>query len=68
MSLSGHDWFLGFFLAPSHFYQLSRSLVVNLNFIDRLDSNLLVVANHETTISEGNRANLMNRLGAARSK
>ena len=54
-------------LSPN-FYQLSRSLVVNLDYVDRIDSHQLLIANREITIPDGSRAALMNRLGVVKGR
>ena len=52
----------------SQFYQLSRSVVVNLDFIDRIDSENLFIADHQLPIPEGTRQVLMNRLGIVKNR
>lgn len=48
---------------PSHFYRISRSLVVNLELIDRIGTTFFVLEDHEIAIPEGSRSELMSRLG-----
>lgn len=50
------------------FYQLSRSLVFNLNYLDRIESNRLYVGAHEITIPEGARKPLIDRLKVVRTR
>lgn len=48
---------------PDHFYRLSRSLVVNLELVDRIGTTFLILEDHEIAIPEGSRNALMARLG-----
>lgn len=47
---------------PTHFYRLSRSLVINPERIDRLDSNYLFMGDHKIDIPESSRSALLARL------
>ncbi len=49
------------YLSPD-FYQLSRSLVINLSQLDRIESNLLYIDSYKITIPEGARKPLLDRL------
>ncbi|GLU54794.1 response regulator transcription factor [Dyadobacter frigoris] len=46
-----------------NFHRLSRSLVINLDLIDRIDTSELVIAGHVITIPDGAKRALLNRLG-----
>lgn len=50
------------------FYQLSRSLVINLNYLDRIESNRLYIGAQEITIPEGARKPLIDRLQVVRTR
>ncbi|UFH54309.1 response regulator [Spirosoma sp. KNUC1025] len=50
------------------FYQLSRSLVINLEYIDRIESNRLYVGPHEIAIPDGARKPLIERLQVVRTR
>lgn len=52
----------------AQFFQLSRSVVINLDFIDRIDSQNLFIADHQLPIPDGTRQVLMNRLGIVRNR
>jgi DNA-binding response OmpR family regulator len=47
---------------PSQFFLLSRSSVINLDHISRIDSTRLFIENHEIPIPEGRRKDLVSRL------
>jgi DNA-binding response OmpR family regulator len=47
---------------PFNFHSLSRSLVINLNQIQQIDSNSLFIHKHEIPIPDGKRKSLMNQL------
>ncbi|WP_221392634.1 response regulator transcription factor [Dyadobacter sp. NIV53] len=51
-----------FSILPLHFYQLSRSYVINLEQLYRFDSTRIFVHTFEIPIPEGKRKELMNRL------
>ncbi|QHV95748.1 response regulator [Spirosoma endbachense] len=55
------------YLSPG-FYQLSRSLVINLDYLDRIESNQLYIGSHEITIPEGARKPLIDRLQVVRTR
>ncbi|WP_338874716.1 response regulator [Spirosoma sp. SC4-14] len=50
------------------FYQLSRSLVINLNYLDRIESNILYVGSHEISIPDGARKPLIDHLQVVRTR
>ncbi|UHG90138.1 response regulator [Spirosoma oryzicola] len=50
------------------FYQLSRSLVINLAYIDRIESNQLYIGSHEIAIPDGARKPLINYLQVVRTR
>ncbi|MVM39018.1 response regulator [Spirosoma sp. HMF3257] len=58
-----------YFPTPN-FYRLSRSLLINLNYLERLESTYLYLVNHETAISipAPSRKELMNKLRIVRTK
>ncbi len=47
---------------PSGFYQLSRSILISLAYLDRIESNRLYVDSHEITIPDGARKSLIDHL------
>lgn len=47
---------------PPNFYLLSRSYVINLDHLSRVDTSRLFIQTHEITIPEGRRKSLMERL------
>jgi len=53
---------------PADFYLLSRSLVINLNHLARVDSNRLFMQQHEIPIPEGRRKDLIDRLAVVKSQ
>jgi two-component system, response regulator PdtaR len=58
-------------LAPyltTGFYQLSRSLIINLEHIDRIESNQLYIGSHEVSIPEGGRKQLISLLQVVRTR
>lgn len=52
----------------SGFYQLSRSLVINLNYLDRIESNRLFIGAQEIPIPDGARKPLIDRLQVVRTR
>ncbi|MCE6992714.1 response regulator transcription factor [Dyadobacter sp. CY323] len=46
----------------SQFFLLSRSIVINLSHISRIDTSRLFIENHEIPIPDGRRKDLVNRL------
>jgi DNA-binding LytR/AlgR family response regulator len=54
-------------LSPD-FYRLSRFITVNLNHVSRIDSHRLFIQDHEITIPEGRRKDLMAQLVIVKSK
>ena len=50
------------------FYQLSRSLVINLSYLDRIESNRLYIGAHEIPIPDGARKPLIDRLQVVRTR
>ena len=62
--------YLAQYFDTPNFYRLSRSLVINLNHLERLERNQLFMKNHNTPISipEGNRADLMRKLTVVRTR
>jgi DNA-binding LytR/AlgR family response regulator len=53
---------------PTHFYRLSRSLVVNLDGIDRVGTDELTLRNHTIPLPEKTRKPLLELLAAVRTK
>lgn len=47
---------------PSHFYNLSRSFIVNLHHIHKIESTRIFVQSHEISIPEGKRKELINQV------
>ncbi|MVM38368.1 response regulator [Spirosoma sp. HMF3257] len=52
----------------SGFYQLSRSLIINLNYLDRIESNRLYIGSQEISIPDGARKPLIDRLQVVRTR
>lgn len=50
------------------FYQLSRSVVINLDYLDRIESNQLFIGSHEIAIPDGARKPLIDRLQVVRTR
>jgi len=50
------------------FYQLSRSLIVNLDYVDRIESNRLYIGSQEIAIPDGARKSLIERLQVVRTR
>ena len=50
------------------FYQLSRSLIINLDYVDRIESNRLYIGSQEITIPDGARKALIERLQVVRTR
>jgi DNA-binding response OmpR family regulator len=50
------------------FYQLSRSMVINLNYLDRIESNRLFIGSQEIPIPDGARKSLIDRLQVVRTR
>lgn len=50
------------------FYQLSRSVIINLDYLDRIESNRLFINAHEIAIPEGARKPLIDRLRVVRTR
>ncbi|GAB4017384.1 response regulator [Spirosoma koreense] len=50
------------------FYQLSRSIVINLDYLDRIESNRLYIGSHEIPIPDGARKALIDRLQVVRTR
>lgn len=53
---------------PADFFQLSRSVVINLTFLDKVESEFLVVADQRIEVPDGIKNNLLSRLNVIRSK
>ncbi|RRB07602.1 response regulator [Larkinella rosea] len=68
--LSMNLGYLAQYFPLSHFYRLSRSLLVNLNHIERMEQNQLFMRHHPTPISVPNnsRADLLKKLGVIRTR
>jgi DNA-binding LytR/AlgR family response regulator len=47
---------------PSHFYNLSRSFIVNLHHIHKIESTRIFVQSHEISIPEGKRKELISQV------
>lgn len=47
---------------PSHFYNLSRSFIVNLHHIHKIECTRIFVQSHEISIPEGKRKELINQV------
>jgi DNA-binding LytR/AlgR family response regulator len=56
-----------YFSSPN-FFRLSRSLLVNLNYIERIERDHIYMRNHESPIQipEGNKTELMKKLAVIR--
>lgn len=56
------------YFSTPNFYRLSRSLLINLNCIERIERDFLYMRNHESSIQipEGNKADLMKKLAVIR--
>lgn len=52
----------------ANFHQLSRSVVINLAYLDRIESNQLYVDSHEITIPDGARKPLIDRLQVVKTR
>ena len=50
------------------FYKLSRSVIINLTHVDRIESNRLHVGSHEIDIPDGARKSLIERLQVVRTR
>ncbi|MFD2574359.1 LytTR family transcriptional regulator DNA-binding domain-containing protein [Spirosoma soli] len=50
------------------FYQLSRSLVINLNYLDRIESNRLYIGSQEIPIPDGARKSLIEQLQVVKTR
>ena len=50
------------------FYQLSRSVIINLDYLDRIESNRLFISSHELPIPDGARKPLIDRLQVVRTR
>ncbi|WP_138992969.1 response regulator [Larkinella sp. C7] len=68
--LSMNLGYLAQYFPISYFYRLSRSLLINLNHIERLERNQLFMRNQSTPISvpESNRTDLLKKLGVIRTR
>ncbi|WP_128548051.1 response regulator [Larkinella soli] len=53
---------------PDNFYRLSRSLVINLDFIDRIDSEEIILKHHKIPIPTGSRKALLDRLNVIKTR
>jgi DNA-binding response OmpR family regulator len=53
---------------PVYFYQLSRSLVINLNYLDRIESNRLYIGGQEVAMPDGARKSLIEQLQVVKTR
>lgn len=62
--------YLAQYFSTANFHRLSRSLLINLNHVSRLERNQLFMhkLSAPITIPEGNRADLMNKLSVVRTR
>lgn len=51
-----------------NFYKLSRSLIINLDYLDRIEANQLFVGSHEIAMPEGARKPLIEHLRVVRTR
>ncbi|WP_338875047.1 response regulator [Spirosoma sp. SC4-14] len=53
---------------PNTFYKLSRSVAINMDHLDRIETSYLVLGSYEVALPEGTRQPLLERLNAIRSR
>ena len=62
--LTGNLGYWGSYLPAQTFYRLSKSVIINRSYIDRIETHQLVLGMHLIPLSEGNRKKLLNQLRA----
>lgn len=68
LMLTGNLGYWGKYLSPRSFYRLSKSLIVNLDQIDRVETQQIVVGNRVVPLPEGARRPLLDRLNIVRTR
>ena len=66
--LTGNLGYWGNHLSPTLFHRLSKSLIVNLTHIDRVETHQMILGNRAIVLPDGTRRALLERLHIVRTR